>query len=58
MATPIKIIPTLRGDVARSFIERAQRRESSARRAATPIYSDKEMSLYRKMLKESRMQND
>ncbi|MBR1880721.1 MAG: hypothetical protein IJ804_08270, partial [Prevotella sp.] len=37
MATPVKIIPTLHGEAARAFIERAEKRERNPH--PTPIYT-------------------
>lgn len=61
MATPIKIIPTLHGESARRFIERAeemekrysqlQRQESSTGRFG--LYNEREWAAYQKMLRES-----
>ena len=53
MATPIKIIPTLRGEPARRFIERAEEMEKNPKRIQ--IYSESEMKAYYNMLKESGM---
>ena len=52
MATPVKIIPTLHGEAARAFIERAEERE---RNLHTPIYTESEKEAYYRMLKESGM---
>ena len=61
MATPIKIIPTLQGEAARRFIERAeevenryarrQKQESGTRTHG--LYNDREWDAYQKMLKDS-----
>ena len=56
MATPIKIIPTLHGEVARAFIARAEERERNARPVC--VYTDSEKRAYYRMLKESGMGND
>ena len=40
MATPVKIIPTLHGEAARAFIERAEERERNPH--PTPIYTESE----------------
>ena len=53
MATPIKIIPTVTGESARVFLERAEERERNPH--PTPIYTESEMKAYYKMLKESGM---
>ena len=53
MATPIKIIPTLRGEAARAFIERAEERERNPH--PTPIYTESEKKAYYRMLEESGM---
>ena len=47
MATPVKIIPTLHGEAARAFIERAEERERN------PHPTEKKA--YYRMLKESGM---
>ena len=56
MATPIKIIPTLKGESARRFIERAEEVERNPKRIQ--LYSESEMKAYYKMLKESGMLYD
>ena len=53
MATPVKIIPTLHGEAARAFIERAEERERNPH--PTPIYTESEKEAYYRMLKESGM---
>ena len=53
MATPVKIIPTLHGEAARTFIERAEERERNPH--PTPIYTESEKKAYYRMLKESGM---
>ena len=53
MATPVKIIPTLHGEAARAFIERAEERERNPH--PTPIYTESEKKAYYRMLEESGM---
>ncbi len=53
MATPVKIIPTLHGEAARAFIERAEERERNPH--PTPIYTESEKEAYYRMLEESGM---
>ena len=53
MATPVKIIPTLHGEAASAFIERAEERERNPH--PTPIYTESEKEAYYRMLKESGM---
>lgn len=53
MATPVKIIPTLHGEAARAFIERAEVRERNPH--PTPIYTESEKKAYYRMLEESGM---
>jgi len=53
MATPVKIIPTLRGEAARVFLERAEERERNPH--PTRIYNDSEERAYVEMLKRSGM---
>ncbi|MBP3788829.1 MAG: hypothetical protein J6I52_04330 [Prevotella sp.] len=53
MATPVKIIPTLHGEAARAFIERAEERERNPRNIV--IYTEEEERAYIKMMKESGM---
>ena len=53
MATPVKIIPTLHGESARRFIERAE--ESERNPHPTPIYTESGKVAYYRMLKESGM---
>jgi hypothetical protein len=53
MATPVKIIPTLRGEAARTFIERAEERERNPRHIV--IFNEKEERAYIEMMKRSGM---
>ncbi|MBQ3741067.1 MAG: hypothetical protein IKC86_04710 [Prevotella sp.] len=53
MATPVKIIPTLRGEAARAFIERAEERERNPRHIV--IFNEKEERAYIEMMKRSGM---
>jgi len=53
MATPVKIIPTLHGESARRFIERAEERERNPRNIV--IFTDAEERAYVKMMKRSGM---
>ena len=53
MATPVKIIPTLHGESARRFIERAEERERNPRNIV--IYTEGEEKAYIKMMTESGM---
>ena len=53
MATPVKIIPTLHGEAARAFIERAEEHERNPRNIV--IYNEEEERAYIKMMKESGM---
>ena len=53
MATSIKIIPTLHGESARRFIERAEEVERNPQNVR--IYSDSELEDYHNMLKRSGM---
>jgi len=56
MATPIKIIPTLHGESARRFIERAEEVERNPHKEQ--IYTNSEMTAYYNMLKRSGMLYD
>ena len=53
MATPVKIIPTLHGETARAFIERAEERERNPRNIS--IYTESEERAYLDMMKRSGM---
>ena len=53
MATPIKILPTLHGESARRFIERAEEVEENPHKEQ--IYTSSEMAAYYDMLKRSGM---
>ncbi|MCR4918759.1 MAG: hypothetical protein K5928_02950 [Prevotella sp.] len=53
MATPVKIIPTLHGEAARTFIERAEERERNPRNIV--IFNEKEERAYIEMMKRSGM---
>jgi hypothetical protein len=53
MATPVKIIPTLHGESARKFMERAEERERNPRNIS--IYTEEEEKAYIKMITESGM---
>ena len=53
MATPVKIIPTLHGEAARAFIERAEERERNPRNIV--IFNEKEERAYIEMMKRSGM---
>ncbi|MBR3472247.1 MAG: hypothetical protein IKH22_06645 [Prevotella sp.] len=53
MATPIKIIPTLHGEAAKAFIERAEERERNPRNIS--IYTESEEKAFVQMMKESGM---
>ena len=61
MATPIKIIPTLHGESARRFIERAEEMENRYAHWQKQgqgtnthgLYNDSEWVAYQKMLKDS-----
>ena len=63
MATPVKIIPTLHGEAARMFLDRAEaveRRSEELRLQGknprpAPIYNEREEQAYIKMMKESGM---
>lgn len=56
MATPVKIIPTLHGESARAFIERAEERERNPRHIS--VYTESEERSYLNMLRKSGMLND
>jgi len=45
MATPVKIIPTLHGEAARAFIERAEEHERNPH--PTPIYTEPKRAVSR-----------
>ena len=53
MATPVKIIPTLHGETARLFIERAEEREQNPRTIS--VYTESEERAYLEMMKRSGM---
>ena len=53
MATTVKIIPTLHGEAARAFIERAEERERNPRNIV--IFNEKEERAYIEMMKRSGM---
>ena len=53
MATPVKIIPTLHGETARTFIERAEEHERNPRNIS--IYTESEERAYLDMMKRSGM---
>ena len=53
MATPIKIIPTVTGESARAFLERAEERERNPHR--TILFTEDEERAYINMLKRSGM---
>ena len=53
MATPVKIIPTLHGEAARAFIERAEEHERNPRNIV--IYTEAEERAYIEMMKRSGM---
>jgi hypothetical protein len=53
MATPVKIIPTLHGETARVFIERAEERERNPRNIR--VYTESEERAYLDMMKRSGM---
>ena len=53
MATPVKIIPTLHGEAARAFIERAEERERNPRHIS--VFTEEDERAYIKMMKESGM---
>ena len=53
MATPVKIIPTLHGESARAFIERAEEHERNPRNIV--IFTEKEERAYIEMMKRSGM---
>ena len=53
MATPVKIIPTLHGEAARAFIERAEERERNPRNIV--IFNEAEERAYVEMMKRSGM---
>jgi hypothetical protein len=53
MATPVKIIPTLHGETAKAFIERAEERERNPRNIS--IYTESEERAYLDMMKRSGM---
>ena len=56
MATPVKIIPTLRGNSAKNFLARAEERERNPRRIA--VYTESEERTYLNLKKKSGMSND
>ena len=56
MATPVKNIPTLRGDSAKAFIARAEERERNPRHFV--VYTENEERSYFNMLRKSGMLND
>lgn len=53
MATPIKIIPTVTGESARAFLERAEERERNPHRIT--LFTESEERAYRELLKRSGM---
>ena len=53
MATPVKIIPTLHGEAAKAFIERAEERERNPRHIS--VFTEEDERAYIKMMKESGM---
>ena len=53
MATPVKIIPTLYGETARAFIERAEERERPPSNIS--VYTESEERAYLDMMKRSGM---